>query len=82
METVQAYRHQKLQQLYFLKHKHWLSKLFSLFRNLTSLINNNKQPEGTYDGYTSCPILVGNNKLMLAEFKYDGVVDETFLNNQ
>jgi hypothetical protein len=31
-----------------------------------------------YDGYTSCPIPVGNNKLMLCEFKYNGEVDETF----
>lgn len=31
-----------------------------------------------YEGYTSCPIFTGDNKLILAEFKYDGVVDETF----
>eukprot|EP00802_Teleaulax_amphioxeia_P013954 Tamp_14009.p1 GENE.Tamp_14009~~Tamp_14009.p1 ORF type:complete len:367 (-),score=80.62 Tamp_14009:255-1355(-) len=32
----------------------------------------------TYNGYTSCPIFVGDGKLVLAEFKYGGVVDETF----
>lgn len=31
-----------------------------------------------YDGYTSCPIFVGDKKLILAEFGYDGVVMETF----
>jgi sulfide:quinone oxidoreductase len=31
-----------------------------------------------YNGYTSCPIFVGNGKLVLAEFLYGGVVDETF----
>ncbi|ETO11459.1 hypothetical protein RFI_25915 [Reticulomyxa filosa] len=31
-----------------------------------------------YDGYTSCPIFVGDKKLMLAEFLYDGQVSETF----
>jgi len=28
-----------------------------------------------YDGYAGCPLFVGKGKLMLAEFKYDGVVD-------
>ena len=32
----------------------------------------------SYDGYTSCPILVGDNKLILAEFLYGGKVDESF----
>jgi len=31
-----------------------------------------------YDGYTSCPLLVNRNKVMLAEFGYDGLVLETF----
>ena len=35
-----------------------------------------------YEGYASCPLFVGDGKLMLAEFKYGGVVDETFFNNQ
>lgn len=35
-----------------------------------------------YEGYTSCPIFTGDKKLMLAEFKYDAVVDETFSNHQ
>ena len=32
----------------------------------------------TYDGYTSCPLLTGDKKVMLAEFKYGGEPKETF----
>ncbi|EAS07915.1 FAD-dependent pyridine nucleotide-disulfide oxidoreductase (macronuclear) [Tetrahymena thermophila SB210] len=35
-----------------------------------------------YEGYTSCPIFTGDKKLILAEFKYDSVVDETFYRHQ
>ena len=28
-----------------------------------------------YEGYASCPLFVGKKKLILAEFKYDGVID-------
>jgi NADPH-dependent 2,4-dienoyl-CoA reductase/sulfur reductase-like enzyme len=31
-----------------------------------------------YDGYTSCPLLTGEDKVLLAEFKYGGVPKETF----
>lgn len=31
-----------------------------------------------YDGYTSCPLLTGDKKVLLAEFKYGGVPKETF----
>ncbi|EJU05743.1 sulfide-quinone oxidoreductase [Dacryopinax primogenitus] len=31
-----------------------------------------------YDGYTSCPLLIGYGELMLAEFTYGGVPKETF----
>lgn len=37
-----------------------------------------KEPVASYDGYTSCPLLTGENKVMLAEFKYGGVPHETF----
>ncbi|KAF2711397.1 FAD/NAD(P)-binding domain-containing protein [Pleomassaria siparia CBS 279.74] len=37
-----------------------------------------KEPTQTYDGYTSCPLLTGENKVLLAEFKYAGVPKETF----
>jgi len=37
-----------------------------------------KEPESIYDGYTSCPLLTGDKKVLLAEFKYGGVPKETF----
>ena len=37
-----------------------------------------KEPESTYDGYTSCPLLTGDKKVLLAEFKYCGMPKETF----
>jgi NADPH-dependent 2,4-dienoyl-CoA reductase/sulfur reductase-like enzyme len=39
-----------------------------------------KEPNAEYDGYTSCPLLTGENKVLLAEFKYGGVPKETFGN--
>ncbi|MBM4357047.1 MAG: NAD(P)/FAD-dependent oxidoreductase [Deltaproteobacteria bacterium] len=35
-----------------------------------------------YDGYTSCPVVTGYGKLVLAEFDYDGNPVETFPFNQ
>jgi hypothetical protein len=35
-----------------------------------------------FNGYASCPLFVGKRKLMLAEFKYNGEIDETFFNDQ
>jgi sulfide:quinone oxidoreductase len=48
------------------------------------LVNNllkydKKEPlNAAYDGYTSCPITIAKNRLLLAEFKYDGELAETF----
>jgi len=39
---------------------------------------DDKEPTSLYDGYTSCPLLTGEKKVLLAEFKYGGVVKETF----
>ncbi|HWO99100.1 MAG TPA: FAD/NAD(P)-binding oxidoreductase [Methylococcus sp.] len=36
------------------------------------------QPLGKYDGYTSCPLITGYGKLILAEFDYDLKPRETF----
>ena len=36
---------------------------------------------GKYNGYGSCPLFVGGNKLMLAEFIYGGVPSDTFYKN-
>ncbi|CDZ97000.1 Sulfide:quinone oxidoreductase/flavo-binding protein [Phaffia rhodozyma] len=37
-----------------------------------------KKGLAVYGGYTSCPLLTGHNELLLAEFKYGGIPDETF----
>ncbi len=48
-----------------------------LVMNLISAIQG--QPlEAKYDGYTSCPLVTGYGKLVLAEFDYEGKPQETF----
>lgn len=37
-----------------------------------------KEPGLEYDGYTSCPLTTEYGKVLLAEFKYGGVPEETF----
>ena len=37
-----------------------------------------RAPQGGYDGYTSCPLVTGYGRLILAEFDYDGKPAETF----
>ncbi len=37
-----------------------------------------KSPTASYDGYTSCPLITGYGKLVLAEFDYDKKPHETF----
>jgi sulfide:quinone oxidoreductase len=39
-------------------------------------------PPARYDGYTSCPLVVSQRHVILAEFGYDGVILETFPFNQ
>jgi len=48
-----------------------------LVANLLAAMHDKPLP-CAYDGYTSCPLLTGENKVMLAEFKYGGVPQETF----
>ncbi len=48
-----------------------------LVENLLAVINNEK-PAANYNGYTSCPLVTGYGKLVLAEFDYDGKPQETF----
>jgi sulfide:quinone oxidoreductase len=48
-----------------------------LVDNLLALINHNSLT-GTYTGYTSCPVVTGYGKLMLAEFDYNNQPMETF----
>lgn len=41
-----------------------------------------KSPSMNYDGYTSCPLVTGYSKCILAEFDYDGNPLETLPINQ
>lgn len=46
-------------------------------KNLLASMRNEPLPE-RYNGYTSCPLVTGIGKLVLAEFGYDKQPDETF----
>ncbi len=48
-----------------------------LVKNLLSLMHG-QVLEGVYNGYTSCPLLTGYGKLVLAEFDYKNQRQETF----
>ena len=60
----------------------------SLFSQAPVLVHNmvkvakGSAPNAKYDGYGSCPLFVGDRKLMLAEFKYGGKPHETVTNKQ
>ncbi|KAB0393006.1 hypothetical protein E2I00_015193 [Balaenoptera physalus] len=43
-----------------------------------SLIMKNQTPVKKYDGYTSCPLVTGYNRVILAEFDYNAQPLETF----
>ena len=43
---------------------------------------NNQMLTHHYDGYTSCPIVTGYNRLILAEFDYNKNTKETMPFNQ
>ena len=43
--------------------------------NILTLIKENKLGHAMYEGYSSCPLVTGYGKLVLAEFKYDNVRD-------
>lgn len=48
-----------------------------LVENLLAAVNN-RPLTAKYNGYTSCPLVTGYGKLVLAEFDYDGNPQETF----
>lgn len=56
----------------------------ALFSQVPIVVDNilkameGKKGKGKYDGYSSCPMFVGDNKLLMIEFKYDGIPAETF----
>lgn len=44
-------------------------------KQLLAQINHTSLPEKQYEGYSSCPLVTGYGKMLLAEFKYDNVRD-------
>ncbi len=48
-----------------------------LVSNLLSVMEK-KVPTATYDGYTSCPVVTGYGRLVMAEFDYDNHVKQSF----
>jgi sulfide:quinone oxidoreductase len=49
-----------------------------LVDHLMASINHTTPVNGTYNGYTSCPLVTGYGRLVLAEFDYDKEPDESF----
>lgn len=43
--------------------------------NVFSMVKNNVLDKAVYDGYSSCPLVTGYGKMVLAEFKYDNIRD-------
>lgn len=58
------------------------SQTKSLKENLWDVMNGRTPAGQKYDGYTSCPLVTGVNKCVLAEFDWDGVPLETLPVNQ
>lgn len=52
-----------------------------LVQNLLSFMQGEKMI-ASYNGYSSCPLITGNGKLILAEFDYENNPQETFPFNQ
>jgi sulfide:quinone oxidoreductase len=49
-----------------------------LAHNLVTLMETGKIGNAIYDGYTSCPLFTGRGELLLAEFKYNAELAESF----
>lgn len=43
--------------------------------NVVAMLNSNKITDAQYEGYSSCPLITGYGKMVLAEFKYNNVRD-------
>jgi len=53
-----------------------------LFKNLVNSIEGDNDPVALYDGYTSCPLVVGDDKCIMAEFDYKLKKKETMWYDQ
>lgn len=47
----------------------------TVVENILSMVYHNKISKKRYDGYSSCPLVTGYGKMVLAEFKYNNVRD-------
>ena len=45
----------------------------TIVENLLKVMDNKEADYKGYDGYSSCPLVVAHNRMLLAEFKYDAV---------
>lgn len=93
--TVRVYPHQK-QQLLSVTSLNSYNRFVTSFLTLISFVAGQnkilydnlrlqmegKKPSKKYDGYTSCPLVTGYSKCILAEFDYDGKPLETLPINQ
>jgi sulfide:quinone oxidoreductase len=48
-----------------------------LVHNLQQAMSG-KPADAKYNGYASCPLIIGKNQVILAEFGYGGKIMETF----
>ena len=46
-----------------------------LVKNIVALMGNKSFDDKQYEGYSSCPLVTGYGEMVLAEFKYDNIVD-------
>lgn len=49
---------------------------------MIDVVVNEGEPTNVYDGYSGCPFLVGNGKVLLVEFKYGGKIAPSFEKDQ
>ena len=51
-----------------------------VIENILTMLSASKLGNSRYEGYSSCPLVTGYSKMVLAEFKYDNVRDsDSFL---
>uniref|UniRef100_A0AC35U9Y7 Pyr_redox_2 domain-containing protein n=1 Tax=Rhabditophanes sp. KR3021 TaxID=114890 RepID=A0AC35U9Y7_9BILA len=54
-----------------------VSSQFKTVKQNLDAVMNGKKPTASYDGYGSCPLVVSPDKVILAEFNYDGPIETT-----
>lgn len=89
--NIQTLKHKKFDNIYALGDCADLptSKTLSAVNEQVHIVSNNldcdiskSSKREFYNGYTACPVFVGENKVMLCEFGYDGQLMPTFFRDQ